>query len=53
MDRDALEREYLRLLKDVLPARAKAEAGWPVRFDHCFMVRQEVAGKEFINKMTE
>jgi len=34
-DRQALEREWLALTRQVLPALA-AERGWPIRLDHCF-----------------
>ena len=27
----------LHLAREDLPARAAAEPGWPVRFDHCFL----------------
>jgi len=37
VDRDAAEREYLRLTREVLPARAAEAGDWPIRFDHCFM----------------
>ena len=32
-----LRERYLHLTREALPARAAAEPGWPVRFDHCFM----------------
>lgn len=35
MDRDELERRWLKLTRGVMPGLA-AERGWPVRFDHCF-----------------
>lgn len=35
LEGDALRREYLRLTREVLPARARA-GGWVVRDDHCF-----------------
>lgn len=35
MDRSALEAEWLRLTRQVLPALA-GPRGWPVRYDHCF-----------------
>ncbi|MGB3723761.1 MAG: GCN5-related N-acetyltransferase [Pacificimonas sp.] len=35
MDRAALEQEWLRLTRDVLPELATTR-GWPIRFDHCF-----------------
>jgi hypothetical protein len=34
-DRAALEAEWLRLTREVLPALA-GPRGWPVRNDHCF-----------------
>ena len=34
-DRETLEREWLALTRQVLPALA-AERGWPIRLDHCF-----------------
>ena len=34
-DRAALEAEWLRLTREVLPALA-GPRGWPVRSDHCF-----------------
>ncbi|MEO1076868.1 MAG: hypothetical protein AAFX41_13045 [Bacteroidota bacterium] len=36
MTRTDLEARYLALMRDVLPAQARAE-GWPIRYDHCFM----------------
>ncbi len=36
-DRAALEADYLRLMKETLPALATAAGDWPIRFDHCFM----------------
>ncbi|MGR3435698.1 MAG: hypothetical protein ACU0CO_12545 [Shimia sp.] len=35
MTRSALEAEWLRLTREVLPALA-ASRGWPIRADHCF-----------------
>ena len=34
-DRQAREREWLRLTREAMPALAD-ERGWPVRLDHCF-----------------
>ena len=34
---DDARTELLRLAGEALPARAAAEPGWPVRFDHCFL----------------
>ncbi|MEL7363407.1 MAG: hypothetical protein AAFN13_15130 [Bacteroidota bacterium] len=36
MLRTDLEARYLHLMREVLPAQARAE-GWPIRLDHCFM----------------
>ncbi len=36
MDRKALERRWLELMRETLPGMA-AEQRWPIRFDHCFM----------------
>lgn len=35
MTRDALERQWLVLTRETMPALA-ASRGWPVRSDHCF-----------------
>lgn len=35
-DRLALERRWLRLTREILPAQA-GQRGWPIRADHCFM----------------
>jgi len=35
IDRDELERHFLKLTQEVLP-RAATGADWPVRYDHCF-----------------
>ena len=34
--REALVQRWLALTREVLPAMA-ADAGWPIRLDHCFM----------------
>lgn len=34
--RDGLQRRWLHLTRHVLPGMADA-AGWPIRYDHCFM----------------
>ncbi|MEM1379130.1 MAG: GCN5-related N-acetyltransferase [Pseudomonadota bacterium] len=36
MEREALERRWLRLTREVLPEEAKRRGGWPVHLDHCF-----------------
>eukprot|EP00928_Gymnodinium_smaydae_P069028 TRINITY_DN52386_c0_g1_i1.p1 TRINITY_DN52386_c0_g1~~TRINITY_DN52386_c0_g1_i1.p1 ORF type:complete len:147 (+),score=31.96 TRINITY_DN52386_c0_g1_i1:55-441(+) len=35
--RDAMEARWYALMRQELPAAARAEGGWPVRVDHCFM----------------
>ena len=35
-EKTALQDEYLRLTREVLPRRAREE-GWVLRHDHCFM----------------
>jgi hypothetical protein len=35
MEREELERRWLALTREVMPAAAKSR-DWPVRFDHCF-----------------
>lgn len=46
--RDSLMAEYLRLVREALPAAAKtAHPPWPIRLDHCFMrvVLDDVFGR--------
>merc|ERR1711924_108761 len=35
--REALEKRWFDLMRQELPAAARAEKGWPIRLDHCFM----------------
>eukprot|EP00747_Dinoflagellata_sp_TGD_P032406 gnl/TRDRNA2_/TRDRNA2_135965_c0_seq1.p1 gnl/TRDRNA2_/TRDRNA2_135965_c0~~gnl/TRDRNA2_/TRDRNA2_135965_c0_seq1.p1 ORF type:complete len:135 (-),score=28.79 gnl/TRDRNA2_/TRDRNA2_135965_c0_seq1:229-633(-) len=35
--RESLETRWYALMRQELPAAARAEGGWPIRLDHCFM----------------
>merc|ERR1712187_371264 len=35
--RNELEERWYSLMRTELPATAKAERGWPIQLDHCFM----------------
>lgn len=37
LSRDELEAQWYSLMRRELPALAKAEGGWPIQLDHCFM----------------